>query len=174
MLAISNHGVLSTIVIILGRLLLLSGGDNSAAPARSWLVLGSMARHEPLPGSDVDTGIVWADGDSADPGQCIRRDAARVLGDMEKCGLRRCPDGANADNPPFSRSRSAWVAAARAWITDPTREGALLLSSIAADSRPITEMTIGKGRHRCHPGGNPQYRLPGSPPAFRAESQAPR
>ena len=103
-----------------------------------------MARHEPLPGSDVDTGIVWADAGSPDPAPRIRQDAARVLDDMEKCGLRRCPDGANADNPLFSRSRSAWVAAARTWITDPAQDSALLLSSIAADSRPITEVAIGR------------------------------
>lgn len=129
---------------ILTRLLVLSGEDDGASPPRSWLVLGSMARHEPLPGSDVDTGIVWADGNGADPGGPIRKGAARVLDDMEQCGLRRCPDGANADNPLFSRSRAAWTAAARTWITEPTREGVLLLSSIAADSRPITEVTIGR------------------------------
>lgn len=129
---------------ILERLVVLSGDDENSIPAQSWLVLGSMARHEPLPGSDVDTGIVWADGTSTDPGQRIRQSAARVLDNMEKCGLRRCPDGANADNPLFSRSRAAWVAAARTWITEPTRQGALLLSSMAADSRPITEVTIGR------------------------------
>jgi CBS domain-containing protein len=156
---------------VLGRLLSLSGEtDEAVAPARSWLVLGSMARHEPAPGSDVDTGIVWADpgpggggpgpsggpgpgggpgsggGGSAgaDPGVEIRRGASRVLADMERCGLQRCPDGANADNPLFSRSRSGWIAAARSWITEPTREGALLLSSMIADSRPITELTVGR------------------------------
>jgi len=110
---------------ILTRLLVLSGEDHGATPPRSWLVLGSMARHEPLPGSDVDTGIVWADGNGADPGGRIRKGAALVLDDMEQCGLRRCPDGANADNPLFSRSRAAWTAAARTWIravTDAIRE----------------------------------------------------
>jgi CBS domain-containing protein len=129
---------------ILNRLLLLSGQPGGPEPACSWLVLGSMARHEPLPGSDVDTGIVWADPAGPDPGEDIRKGATRVLADLEQCGLRRCPDGANADNPLFSRSRSAWAAAARRWITDPTREGALLLSSIAADSRPITGVAIGR------------------------------
>jgi CBS domain-containing protein len=147
---------------VLGRLLVLDGEvDAGAGPARSWLVLGSMARHEPAPGSDVDTGIVWADppgsggggvaagsggggGGAADPGVEIRRGASQVLDDLERCGLRRCPDGANADNPLFSRSRSGWIAAARSWITEPTREGALLLSSMIADSRPITELTIGR------------------------------
>ncbi len=129
---------------VLSRLLMLPDDGDASLPNRSWLVLGSMARHEPLPGSDVDTGIVWADHDGAELGEHIRRDAARVLDDAGKCGLRRCPDGANADNPLFSRSRSAWTAAARAWITEPTRQGALLLSSIAADSRPITDLTIGR------------------------------
>ena len=130
---------------ILSRLLSLVPTDTRPAPAYSWLVLGSMARHEPLPGSDVDTGIIWADQNGGtDPGEHIRKDAAHVLTEMEKCGLRRCPDGANADNPLFSRSRASWTGAARTWITDPTREGALLLSSIVADSRPITEPTIGR------------------------------
>jgi CBS domain-containing protein len=129
---------------ILGRLLALSGEPGGAGPPCSWLVLGSMARHEPLPGSDVDTGIVWADPAGTDPGENIRKEATRVLAELEQCGLHRCPDGANADNPLFSRSRSAWAAAARRWISDPTREGALLLSSIAADCRPITEVAIGR------------------------------
>ena len=46
---------------VLGRLLELSQQADERAPARSWLVLGSMARHEPLPGSDVDTAVAWAD-----------------------------------------------------------------------------------------------------------------
>jgi CBS domain-containing protein len=129
---------------ILGRLLLLTGEPGGSWPPCSWLVLGSMARHEPLPGSDVDTGIVWADAAGADPGEDIRKGASRVLAELEQCGLRRCPDGANADNPLFSRSRSGWMAAARRWFTDPTWEGALLLSSIAADCRPITEVAIGR------------------------------
>jgi CBS domain-containing protein len=131
---------------VLGRVLMLSGQAAGLVPARSWLVLGSMARHEPLPGSDVDTGIVWADdgatGDGV--GDQIISAAGRVLDDMEACGLHRCSDGANADNRLFSRSRAAWTAAARAWITEPTHEGALLLSSIAADCRPVNEFTIGR------------------------------
>ncbi len=130
---------------ILGRLLTLSGQAGDFAPPRSWLVLGSMARHEPLPGSDVDTGIVWADGnDGADPSEEIRSAASLVLDNMEACGLHRCPDGANADNRLFSRSRSDWVGAAQRWISEPTREGALLLSSIAADCRPVTALTTGR------------------------------
>jgi len=129
---------------ILTRLLALSDDGDSSLP-RSWLILGSMARGEPLPISDVDTAIAWADPlDESNPAGAIRESASRVLNQMEKCGLHRCSNGANADNPLFSRSKSSWMTVARTWITEPTREGALLLSSIVADSRPITQPTIGR------------------------------
>jgi CBS domain-containing protein len=86
-----------------------------------------MARGEPLPASDVDTAIVWADqvGDE-DPSNEITKNAKRILDLMEKCGLERCSNGANADNTLFTRSRSAWIEVSSAWLTDPTRAGALL------------------------------------------------
>jgi CBS domain-containing protein len=54
-----------------------------------------------------------------------------------------CANGANAHSPVFSRSRSGWVAAARAWQHDPTQENALLLSAMVADSRPLTDPALG-------------------------------
>jgi CBS domain-containing protein len=130
---------------VLRRLVYLVDTDADRPVPHSWLVLGSLARHEPLPGSDVDTAIVWADPlEPANPADQIREVASRVLDAMETCGLRRCPDGANADNPLFSRPRSAWRARAQAWISNPTLEGALLLASMAADTRPITQPAIGR------------------------------
>jgi CBS domain-containing protein len=138
-------GLMSAIVgAILTRLLTLSSSPNEPVPY-SWLILGSIARGEPLPASDVDTAIVWADqkGDP-DPSEQIRNNAKHILGLMEKCGLQRCPNGANADNGLFSRSRSAWIEVSSGWLTDPTRVGALLLSSIVADNQPITQPTLGR------------------------------
>ena len=129
---------------ILSRLLSLSNPDDNLAP-NSWLILGSMARREALPNSDVDTAVVWAESeDSFDPAESIRAKASQVLSQMEQCGLHRCPNGANADNPLFSRSKSSWIAASRGWLADPTRAGALLLSSIVADSQPLTQSAIGR------------------------------
>lgn len=111
----------------------------------SWLILGSMARKEPLPISDVDTAIVWADLPGTDDlSDEIQKGASHVLTLMERCGLHRCPNGANADNPLFSRSRTAWIEISKGWLSDPTRAGALLLSSIAADSQPLTQLTLGR------------------------------
>jgi CBS domain-containing protein len=121
-----------------------------AGPEVSWLVLGSLARREPLPGSDVDTGMVWSDPDPApagsedDVGDVVRAKAERVLAGMTTCGLSPCPDGANASNPLFSRSRAQWVDRATAWIAEPADEGALLLASIVTDSRPVTSIALGR------------------------------
>lgn len=139
-------GALQSAIVgaILTRLINLSSQLSGPTP-HSWLILGSMARGEPLPISDVDTAIVWADvpGD-IDVADEIRSNAAQLLELMARCGLRKCPDGANADNGLFSRSRSEWIEVSSGWLTDPSRAGALLLSSIAADSQPITEIILGR------------------------------
>ncbi|HEU5111400.1 MAG TPA: DUF294 nucleotidyltransferase-like domain-containing protein, partial [Micromonosporaceae bacterium] len=109
----------------------------------SWVVLGSLARREPLPLSDVDTALVWADGATA-PAEAIRAAARAVLRDVERCGPTLCANGTNAHNPQFSRSRSDWVAAARGWQRDPTQDNALLLSAMVADSRPLTDAPLGR------------------------------
>ena len=137
-------GLMSAIVsAILTRVLTLSSSVAEPVP-HSWLILGSMARGEALPASDVDTAIVWADQGAADVTDQITNNAKRVLSLMEQCGLERCPNGANADNALFSRSRSAWIEVSSAWLSDPTRAGALLLSSIAADNQPLTQPILGR------------------------------
>ncbi|GAA0902847.1 hypothetical protein GCM10009557_78830 [Virgisporangium ochraceum] len=108
----------------------------------SWVLLGSLARREPLPLSDVDTALVWDDTPD-DAAAAIRSAAREVLRDVQRCGLALCTNGANAHNPLFSRSRSGWVEAARRWQDDPTAENALLLSAMVADSRPLTEPALG-------------------------------
>ncbi len=138
-------GLMSAIVsAILTRVLTLSSSVDEPVP-HSWLILGSIARGEALPASDVDTAIVWADqeGDGNVTEQ-ITTNAKRILGLMENCGLERCPNGANADNTLFSRSRSAWIEVSSAWLSDPSRAGALLLSSIAADNQPLTQPILGR------------------------------
>ena len=138
-------GLMSAIVsAILTRILTLSGSVDQPV-AHSWLILGSIARGEPLPASDVDTAIVWADqpGD-LDASDQITNNAKQILELMEKCGLERCPNGANADNTLFTRSRSAWIEVSSAWLSDPNRAGALLLSSIAADNQPLTNVSLGR------------------------------
>jgi CBS domain-containing protein len=145
---------------VLRRLLRLrdpSGRDRPGGVRQSWVVLGSLARREPLPLSDVDTALVWdatdrgpgfgpdasSDG-GPDPGEAVRAAAAGVLADLRRCGLRPCGNGVNADNPTYARSRADWVSATRAWQRDPTRGDALLMSATVADSRPVTDVVLGR------------------------------
>lgn len=113
-------------------------------PPPSWIVLGSMARREPLPHSDVDTAMAWAGPGSDEARERYTGRAEQVLVDLESCGLARCPNGANAVNPLFARSSDQWTAAARRWLADPMGDQVLLLSSIVIDSRPLTEVPVGR------------------------------
>ncbi len=85
----------------LRRLLELDAAVADPGVPTSWLVLGSLARREVLPGSDVDTAVVWDGGEEA--AGTVRKAAARVLDDLESCGFERCAEGANADTERFSR-----------------------------------------------------------------------
>jgi CBS domain-containing protein len=130
----------------------------------AWLALGSQARREAMPSSDIDSAIVWFDpadapggpgdvgalgargaGDASaedDPGDRAVRArllelAAQVVAGLSECGLRMDDNGVRADSPPFVRSLASWQRLARSWIADPTQEKALILSSVLVDSRPV-------------------------------------
>lgn len=140
-------GLLSAVIdALLQKIIALTEiGDDLVPHATSWLVLGSVARREPLPLSDVDTGLVWEDlPDQPSPFGRLHHWADNILSNMERCGLARCADGANATNPAFAKSLPDWVSTATSWITTPTQENALLLSSMIADSRPLTNLSVGR------------------------------
>ena len=131
---------------VLRRLLHLDAGAIDAGTPVSWIVLGSLARREVLPGSDVDTALVWADrADDAGLSARVLAGARQVMHDLQRVGLESCADGANADNPRFARSRDDWRAATDRWLRDPnSTQDAFLLSTMLADSRPITEPELGQ------------------------------
>jgi CBS domain-containing protein len=130
---------------VLRRVLAIRADPVFAEVRHSWILLGSLARREPLPSSDLDTALIWFDPppSAPDPADAILEAAAGVLGDLHHCGLTPCPSGTRADNPLFSRSKSAWATAATNWLHDPTANGALLLSAMVADSRPVTQVDLG-------------------------------
>ena len=108
----------------------------------AWLALGSQARREALPSSDVDSAIVWFDAPDGDADETQTRAALlelarEVIGGMRACGLRMDENGVNADAAPFVRSLSSWQEAAQSWMTDPTQEKALILTSVIVDNRPV-------------------------------------
>ena len=108
----------------------------------AWLALGSQARREALPSSDVDSAIVWFDAPDGNADETQTRAALlelarEVIGGMRACGLRMDENGVNADAAPFVRSLSSWQQAAQSWMTDPTQEKALILTSVIVDNRPV-------------------------------------
>ncbi|HEY5188921.1 MAG TPA: putative nucleotidyltransferase substrate binding domain-containing protein [Solirubrobacteraceae bacterium] len=104
----------------------------------AWLALGSQARREALPGSDVDSAIVWF-GETPEPDVRPRllEIAGAVVAGLQRCGLPADEHGASASEAPFVRSLSSWQGLARSWITDPSQPQALILSSTLIDSRPV-------------------------------------
>jgi CBS domain-containing protein len=138
--------VYSIVVDALTRRLLELAVAQAGEPAApfAWLALGSQARREATPTSDVDSAIVWfgAAGDSASAGDAavrpgIQAVATKVVAGLEACGFRPDPHGATASNPSFVRTVGSWQRAVRSWIDDPAQEKALILASVLVDSRPV-------------------------------------
>jgi CBS domain-containing protein len=129
------------------RLLDLAVAAEGEPPAPfAWLALGSLARREGVPSSDVDCALAWDGDDSDGPTRdYMRRVATQVLDGLDACGLPADPKGATAAHPLFARSLDAWGAAISGWFDDPTQEKALILVSIVGDNRPVW------GLHRAAP-----------------------
>jgi CBS domain-containing protein len=114
------------------------GAAQQPSGSFAWLALGSQARREMVPSSDIDSAVVWfGDAQDVDVGPGLRSLAAEVVGDLEACGMRPDPHAASASNPAFVRSVSSWQGAVRSWIDDPAQEKALILASVLVDSRPV-------------------------------------
>jgi CBS domain-containing protein len=138
--AASTIMAISAVVVdALTRRLLELAVDELGRPAEfAWLALGSQARREVVPSSDIDSAIVWfGDEPEAEVRPQLQAIATRVVEGLEASGLRQDPHGASASNTAFVRSLASWKHASESWIANPTQEKALLLSSVLVDSRPV-------------------------------------
>jgi CBS domain-containing protein len=130
---------------LIRRLAELAVGDAGPPPVPfTWFALGSLARREAVPSSDVDSALAWqGDGarDDARAGDGAagygQRLAGAVNDGLRACGLPPDAQGANAANPLFARSLASWQAVERSLGEDPTQEKALILASLITDSRPV-------------------------------------
>jgi CBS domain-containing protein len=148
------------------RLVELAVTDAGDPPAPfTWFALGSLARREAVPSSDVDSAIAWQGPDV--PGSAVRDYVARVAHAVEEglraCGLQPDSHGASAANPLFARSLASWQAAAQSLSQDPTQEQALILVSVITDSRPVWDTgQLGTGRPGA-PAGDALWQAWGKP-----------
>ncbi len=132
--------VYSIVVDALTRRLLELAVRDGADPGVefAWLALGSQARREAMPSSDVDSAIVWFGADADDQVRSRLHALGRtVVEGLEACGLQPDPHRVTASDELFVRSLASWQRAVRSWIDDPTQEKALVLVSVLVDSRPV-------------------------------------
>ncbi|TWF79672.1 cyclic nucleotide-binding protein [Pseudonocardia hierapolitana] len=129
-------GITSVVVDALTRRLIELVAPGPPPRPLTWLALGSLARREAVPSSDVDSALVWA-GDGQGSAEYAHALAEQVLSGLAACGFPADANGAVATNKLFSRSYDAWVAAAHSWLADPTQERAPILVSLAVDARPV-------------------------------------
>jgi CBS domain-containing protein len=127
------------------RLLDLIVAEVGAPPVPfAWIALGSIARREAVPSSDVDCALVWqTDDDAPELREELMGIARRVLDGLTAAGLPADPQGAVASKPLFARSLAQWRAAVASWIDNPTQEKALILVSLVVDGRPVWGIRTG-------------------------------
>jgi CBS domain-containing protein len=136
--ASATSAILSVVVDSLVRraLEIALAESGGAAGDFAWLTLGSVARREAMPSSDVDSALSWGDESSRDAA-ALRAVAARTHAILDGCGLPADTNGAVAAKPAFSRPASQWLTAARGWLDDPLRDRGLIMSSLMIDARVV-------------------------------------
>jgi CBS domain-containing protein len=133
-LAAVRSVVLDALVRRLAELAVQAAGPPPAP--FTWYALGSLARREAVPSSDVDSALAWT-GEDAAAGDYAGGVARAVAEGLRACGLRSDAHGASAASPVFARSLASWRRAARSLAEDPAKDQALILVSVLADSRPV-------------------------------------
>jgi len=137
--ASATSAILSVVIDSLVRKALeltLAEDDRGPADGFAWLTLGSVARREAMPSSDVDSALSWKDELSPASAQ-LRAVALRVHEILDGCGLPADRNNAVASSPLFSRSQSEWFTAAESWLDDPLRDRGLIFSSLLIDGRVV-------------------------------------
>lgn len=137
--AVATSAILSVVIDSLVRRaleLVVAQGDAAPAGGFAWLTLGSVARREAMPSSDVDSALSWRD-DLAAQAPRLRGLAGAVHDLLDEAGLPSDRNGAIAAKPKFSRSQSDWRTAAQGWLDDPLRDRGLMFSSLLIDGRVV-------------------------------------
>ncbi|MFD1813945.1 putative nucleotidyltransferase substrate binding domain-containing protein [Rhodococcus gannanensis] len=127
--ALDVSAVLSVVVEAAVRRAVELAGDESRSPT-AWFGLGSIARREAVPSSDVDS--AWSGDETV---AAAREHAAAVHALLDRCGLRADDKGAVADRPRFARSPDQWHSAIEGWLADPFADQALVMLGMLVDSR---------------------------------------
>lgn len=103
----------------------------------AWLSLGSHGRREAVPSSDVDSGMVWAEGEGPDPPPYMRALGEQVIETLAAMGYQSDAHGVTAGGSVSARSAADWQRTIRQWLHNPHDDKVLMAISILLDSRTV-------------------------------------
>ncbi len=134
------------------RMIELAVESQGPSPAEfCWMSLGSHGRREPVPSSDVDSGMAWRDVPDSDPIQAESRRrpasartteymhgiAAHVADCVRVIGWRLDPHGVTASGDFSASSIEDWQRAIESWLAHPSDNRVLIATSILLDGRIV-------------------------------------
>jgi CBS domain-containing protein len=137
---------------LIGRMIELAIESQGPPPADfCWMSLGSHGRREPVPSSDVDSGMAWRDAPEQDPlssaakrslastrtGEYMRGIAASVADCVRVIGWSLDPHGVTATGAFSASSIEEWQRAIEQWLQHPTDNRVLIATSILLDGRIV-------------------------------------
>lgn len=117
----------------------------------SWMALGSHGRREPVPSSDVDSGMAWRDVPENDPlhsaasralassrtEQYMGSIAASVADCIRVLGWKLDPHGVTAGSSFSASSIEVWKRSIQSWLKKPSDNRVLIAVSILLDGRIV-------------------------------------
>jgi CBS domain-containing protein len=107
----------------------------------TWLVSGSVARGEAIPGSDVETLIALDDRtDDAAKSEVLAL-AAEVHALLERCELRPDANGVLASRGRFCRRRANWADSIERWCAEPSEDRGVVMTGLLADAAGVRDRT---------------------------------
>jgi CBS domain-containing protein len=137
---------------LIGRMIELAVESQGPPPAEfCWMSLGSHGRREPVPSSDVDSGMAWREAPDPDPisagprrrlasariSEYMRGIAANVADCVRVIGWRLDPHGVTASGAFSASSIEDWQRAIERWLEHPTDNRVLIATSILLDGRIV-------------------------------------
>jgi CBS domain-containing protein len=117
----------------------------------AWITLGSHGRREPMPSSDVDSGLAWRDRPDQDPlateprrrlasariSAYMQQIGANVADCIRVLGWRLDPHGVTASGAFSASSIEEWRRCIASWLERPTDNRVLIAVSILLDGRVV-------------------------------------
>jgi CBS domain-containing protein len=137
---------------LIRRMIELAVESSGPPPAEfAWMSLGSHGRREPMPSSDVDSGMSWRDRPDPDPitteprrrlastrtAAYMQEIAVNVADCIRVLGWRLDPHGVTAASAFSASSIEEWRSSIESWLKRPSDNKVLIAVSILLDGRVI-------------------------------------